>query len=234
MNKLSILKSRLEASIGDLTATDTMSYNFLLELEKTIKTSRGFTQGGKRTILKPYKLEDGTRKYILMIDANQSAQLALDEDFQRVISQADVRGADNTLIRGVLGTFRSFIIMEVDGFMGTSSSRLLGKSRVELAGLRQIDSNGFVTGEEGFEASGAVVASRAVVMGRTALQQAFGLQPRYSHEEVDYGITSGSAIEVWTNIQATIYSAENGDYDDAKIAGYQFGLVGVDTFSHIA
>jgi len=226
-----IVRPNDRATIGDLTATDTFGYEFLVNLEKIIKSSKGYTTGGKRRRLEPFTFEGGLRKYLLVIDAKQAEDLALDTRLQEVLQSGDVRGNDNRLIRGYMGTFRSFVIVEADDFMGTSSSRVIGKSEVEAPGLRQVHENGSFSGETGFESAG-VVASRALVLGAGALQQAFGRQPDYKYQSSDdYEITSGSAIELWTNVQSTIFKAENGEYKDAKVSGFQYGIVAVDTYN---
>ena len=227
-----IVRPNDRATIGDLTATDTFGYEFLVKLEKIIKSSKGYTTGGKRRRLEPFTFDGGMRKYLLVIDAKQSEDLALDAKFQEVITSGDVRGNENRLIKGVIGTFRSFVIVEGDDFMGESASRTIGKSEVEVAGLRQINEDNIFSGEAGFDTAGKKVASRALVLGAGALQQAFGRQPDYKYQSSDdYEITSGSAIELWTNVQTTILKAENGEYKQAKVAGFQYGIVAVDTYN---
>jgi len=226
-----IVRPNGRATIGALTATDTFGYDFLVKLETIIKTSKGYTEGGKRRRLDPFEFAGGMRKYLLVIDAKQAEDMALDTKLQAILSQGDVRGNDNRLIRGYMGTFRSFIIVEGDDFQGESVSRALGKTAVEVAGLRQINEDGIFSGETGFDTKGKKVASRALVLGAGALQQAFGRQPDYKYKSSDdYDITSGSAIEMWTNVQSTILKAENTDYTEAKVAGFQYGIVAVDTF----
>jgi len=228
-----IVRPNGRATIGALTATDTFGYDFLVKLETIIKTSKGYTTGGKRRRLDPFEFAGGMRKYLLIIDAKQAEDMALDTKLQAILSQGDVRGNDNRLIRGYMGTFRSFVIVEGDDFQGESVSRALGKTAVEVAGLRQINEDGIFSGEIGFDTAGKKVASRALVLGAGALQQAFGRQPDYKYKSSDdYDITSGSAIEMWTNVQSTILKAENTDYTEAKVAGFQYGIVAVDTFSH--
>ncbi len=227
-----IVRPNGRATIADLVSTDTFSYEFLVKLEKIIKSSKGYTTGDKRRRLEPFEFSGGLRKYLLVIDAKQAEDLALDQTFQDIISNGDVRGNDNRLIRGVIGTFRSFVIVEADDFMGTTASRTISKSEVEVPGLRQVTEDGLFTGETGFDTAGKIVASRAVVLGAGALQCAFGRQPDYKYEASDdYGITSGSAIELWTNAQATILKAENGEYNEAKVSGFQYGIVAVDTYN---
>ena len=227
-----IVRPNARATIGALTAADTFGYEFLVKLEKIIKSSKGYTTGGKRRRLEPFTFDGGMRKYLLVIDAKQAEDLALDAKFQEIIKDADVRGNGNRLIKGVIGTFRSFVIVEGDDFMGASPSRVIGKSEVEVAGLRQINEDNIFSGESGFDTAGKVVASRALILGAGALQQAFGRQPDYKYQASDdYEITSGSAMELWTNVQTTILKAENGEYKDAKVAGFQYGIVAVDTYN---
>ncbi len=227
-----IIRPNDRATIGDLTTTDTFGYEFLVKLEKIIKSSKGYTIGGKRTRLEPFTFAGGMRKWLLVLDSKQAEDLALDTTFQSIIAQGDVRGNDNRLIKGVLGTFRSFVIVEGDDFMGTTASRTISKSEVEVSGLRQINEDGIFSGEPGFETAGKKVASRAIILGAGALQSAFGRQPDYKFQSSDdYEITSGSAIELWTNCQATVLKAENGEYNEAKVSGFQYGIVAVDTYN---
>ena len=227
-----IVRPNGRATIGALTTADTFGYEFLVKLEKIIKSSKGYTTGGTRRRLEPFTFEGGMRKYLLVIDAKQAEDLALDAKFQQIISEGDVRGNDNRLIKGVIGTFRSFVIVEGDDFQGSSESKTIGKSEVEVSGLRQINEDGTFSGETGFDTAGKKVASRAIVLGAGALQQAFGRQPDYKYKSSDdYDITSGSAIEMWTNVQATILKAENGEYKQAKVSGFQYGIVAVDTYN---
>jgi len=227
-----VVRPNNRANIGALVAGDTFGYDFLIKLEGIIKRTKGYTEGGTRRRLEPFQFANGMRKYLLVIDAKQAEDMAMDSKLMGLLQSGDVRGNDNRLIRGSMGTFRSFVIVEADDFQGTTNSRTISKSSVEVSGLRQINENGSVSGETGFDATG-VVASRALVLGAGALQCAFGRQPDYKFQSSDdYEITSGSAIEMWTNTQTTILKAENGEYVDAKVSGFQYGIVAVDTYSH--
>lgn len=227
-----IVRPNDRANISNLVAADVFGYDFLVKLERIIQSSKGYTVGGVRRRLEPFTFQGGMRKYILLIDAKQAEDMALDTTLQTILSNADVRGNDNRLIRGVMGTFRSFVIIQADDFQGATPSRTIAKSEVEVAGLRQINQDGLYSGETGFDTAGKIVASRALVLGAGALQQAFGRQPDYKYAvSEDYEITSGSAIELWTNVQATVLKAENGEYKQAKVAGFQYGIVAVDTYN---
>ena len=223
-----------KAAIANLLAADTFGFDFLVKMETIIATSKGYTTGGKRARLEPFQFAGGKRKYLLIIDAKQAEDLALDAKFRAIVQTGDVRGNDNRLITGVLGTFRSFVIVQADDFQGASASRVISKSEVEVCGLRQVNEDGLFSGETGFDTAGKIVASRALILGAGAIQGAFGRQPDYKYAASDdYEITSGSAIELWTNVQATILTAENGDYKDAKVSGFQYGIVAVDTFNSV-
>jgi hypothetical protein len=57
------------------------------------------------------------------------------------LAQADVRGPDNRLIKGVIGKIGSLIIIEAPQFFGYNQARNAGfgfnDSEIEIAGLRQ-------------------------------------------------------------------------------------------------
>ncbi len=228
-----IVRPNSKATISDLVVDDKFGYEFLVKLERIIQSSKNYTTGGMRRRLYTFTFGGGMRKYLLLIDAQQAEDMALDTRLQEVLQTGDVRGNDNRLIRGSMGTFRSFVIVQADDFQGASPSRTIAKSEVEVSGLRQVTEDGIFSGETGFDTAGKIVASRAVVLGAGAVQVAFGRQPDYKFEASDdYGITSGSAIELWTNVQATVLKAENGEYAQAKVSGFQYGIVAVDTYAY--
>lgn len=74
--------------------------------------------------------------------------------------------------------------------------------------------------------------SRGFIVGRNAMQYAWGKQPDYMfRESEDFGITSESAVEYWMGIQRTRYMSETagvGDYDDAKVTNHDFGIINID------
>ena len=216
--------------IGSLTSTDTMTYDFMMDTEDIIKSGRGYTVGTDRRPLEPYKLQDGRRVWLLVVDSRVSRDLRKDNQFIAIGSNADVRGDDNRLIKGVIGSLGAFLIVESQTFFGTASPEL-GKSSVEISGLHTVDSAGLFSGQPSFGAGGTVVASRSLILGRGAFQIGFGKQPDYKFKSSqDFDIKSESALEVWMNVQKTILNTENDDYVDAKVAGHDYGVVVVDTF----
>jgi hypothetical protein len=217
-------------AIGDLDANDVWGYDFVLDVEDIIKSGKGYNVGGSRRPLEPYKLADGQRVWLVIVDSRVSRDLRKDSQFVNVTAMGDVRGENNRLIKGVVGRIGSFIFIEAPTAFGKADSTI-GKSVVEIAGLRHVDSAGLFEGQDGYGAAGTVEASRSIILGKSAVQLAFGKQPDYKWQESqDFGITSESALEVWMGCQKTVLKAENGDYNEAKVSGFDFGVVVVDSF----
>jgi len=226
-----VIRPNDRASVGDLVATDVAGYDFMMDVEDIIKSGDGFTEGDKRRPMEPFTLADGTRKWLWIVDSRVARDIRKDDGFTTIISSADYRGMDNRLIKGVIGTIGSLIVIEAQNFFGVSSSKVIGKTEVEVSGLRKVDSNGLFEGEAGFGASGSVIASRSLILGRGALQIGMGKMPDYRWQpSEDFGIKSESALITYMNVQKTVLMAETEDYEDAKVAGYDYGVVCVDTF----
>lgn len=225
-----IVRPNNRATVAALTTTDTFSYGFAMDLEDVIKSGRGYTVGGNRRPLEPYKLADGRKVWLMVVDSRQSRDIRKSNDFVAIGSNADVRGANNVLLKGVIGTLGAFIVIEAQTAFGRASANI-GKSKVEIAGLRHVDSTGLFEGQDGYAASGTKVASRGLILGRGAIQIGFGKQPDYKFKSSqDFDIKSESALEVWMNVQKTILNTENVDYDDAKVSGVDYGVVVFDTY----
>jgi len=219
-----------KANIAALVAADVFTYDFCMDLEDIIKSGRGYTTGGTRRPVEPYRLADGRKVWLMVIDSRQSRDIRKDNNFISIASNADVRGENNILLKGVIGELGAFIIIEAQTAFGFASPDI-GKSKVEISGLRKVDSTGLFEGQDGYAGSGAVVASRGLVLGRGAFQVGFGKQPDYKFKSSqDFDIKSESALEVWMNVQKTILNTENTDYDDAKVSGHDYGIVVFDTF----
>ncbi len=217
----------------------TFTWNVLTDIEKTIKTSQGFTSGGVRRPLKPYMTKNGEPVWLYVIDAAMAAILRKDTaGYQNVIRSADVRGPDNRLIKGVIGKIGALLIVEADLFFGytegTTSGFGFNDSEIEMSGLRQYDgtnpATALWTGQEGFDYSSTNLHSRGVILGAGALQLAFGKQPDYKFKESqDFSITAESCVEFWMEAQKTKLKAESGAaYKGAKIADVDFGVVVTD------
>jgi len=219
-----------KVAVSGLVAGDEFTYDFAMDLEDIIKSGRGYSTGGTRRPLEPYKLADGRRVWLMVIDSRQSRDIRKDNKFVELAADASVRGENNILLKGVIGTLGAFVIIEAQTAFGKASPNI-GKSKVEIAGLRKVDSTGLFEGQDGYGAIGTVIASRGLVLGRGAAQIGFGKQPDYKFKtSQDFDIKSESALEVWMNVQKTILNAENIDYDDAKVSGHDYGVVVFDTF----
>lgn len=206
-------------------------YNELLDIEKTLKTSQGFTSGGVRRPLEAYRTEDGRPCWLFVMDAAMAAMLRKEANYQSLVFNADVRGNGNRAIKGVFGKIGQLMLVEADNFFGDTDGTgniALNQSGVEIAGMRQKDGNGVWTGQDGFDYSGDLT-SRGMVLGAGAMQLAFGKQPDYIHQKSDdFGITSESALEFWMNTQKSVLTAEHEDYKQAKIADIDYGVISVD------
>lgn len=216
----------------------TFNWNTLIDIERTIKTSNGFTTGGVRRPLKPYMLSNGEPVWLYVIDSAMAAILRKDTTgYQNIMKDADVRGMGNALIKGAIGKIGSLLIIEAPNFFGETAGSTAGfslnDSGIEISGLRQYDgadpTTALWTGQTGFSYASSNLHSRGLIMGAGALQLAFGKQPDYKFQESqDFAITAESAVEFWMEAQKTILKAENTDYKAAKIAGMDFGVVATD------
>jgi len=226
-----IVRPNNRATIGAMVAVDDkFTYSFAMDLEDIIKSGRGYTIGGTRRPLEPYQLSNGRKVWLMIVDSRQSRDIRKDNDFIAIAANADLRGKDNILLKGVIGELGAFLIIEAQSAFGTASPDI-GKSSVEIAGLRRIDSAGLFEGQAGFAAAETIIASRGLILGRGAFQVGFGKQPDYKFKSSqDFDIKSESALEVWMNVQKTILSTENTDYEDAKVSGHDYGVVVFDTY----
>lgn len=216
------------------------SFDFddLLTVEKILKTSNGFSTGGVRRPLDAFYLENGQPVWLFVIDSAMANLLRADTTgYQTLIASGDVRGNNNRNIKGVIGRLGALLIVEASQFFGSTSGSVPGwgfnDSNIEIAGLRQYagatSTSAPWTGQSTFSYSHANLHSRGVILGAGAIQLAMGKMPDYKVQpSQDFGITTESAVEFWTHTQKTNMTAENTDYESAKIAGLDFGCVVVD------
>jgi hypothetical protein len=224
------LKGSAPTHIIDLTAT--FDYNTLLDLEANLKTSTGFTTGGTRRPLQPYKLQDGRPVWLFIMDPNMARMLKKSSGYQALVYNADVRGNENRALKGVFGKIGNLLLIEADQFFGEtdSASTTFGMeaNSVEIAGLRRKDANGLWTGQTGYVTTGDQI-SRGLLLGANAIQMGFGKMPDYKWQpSEDFGIKSESCLEVWMETQKTILTAETDDYAAAKLAAIDWGVIAVD------
>jgi hypothetical protein len=219
----------------------TFTFDQLLDIEYVAKTGRGFdtTPVGitTRMPLQPFMLADGKPVWLFVVDTAMKHMLMKSTGAQQVLREADVRGNDNRLIKGIIGKVGNFLVVEGDTFFGTTSGTAIldsdgyynyDKTGVEIAGMRQydVDTTSW-TGTSTFSQANTL-KSRGVVLGAGAFQQAMGKMPDYKYEATDFEKFSESAMEIWCGTKNTKLVAENSDNEKAKIAGYNFGSMFVD------
>lgn len=214
------------------------TFGDLVDIETTLKTSNGFSTGGVRRPLDVYMTMDGEPCWLFVIDAAMAAVLRKDTaGYQTIVRSGDVRGSNNRNIKGVIGKMGSLLIVQADQFFGSTDGSATGwglnSSEIEISGLRQYagadPASAPWTGQTGFDYASATLHSRGLILGAGALQCAMGKQPDYKWQpSEDFGITSESALEVWMETRKTVLTAENDDYEQAKIANIDYGVVAVD------
>lgn len=226
-----------EAEFGINFAAGTFNLDGVMKLETAVKTGTGFDvhPAGitRRLPLKPFKLEGGEGVWIVVLDVAAKAAFLSSTGAGAALQQADVRGNENRLIKGVIGKIGSFLFVEAPMFFGTTTGPIVSdgyynydNNAVEIAGLRQQDANGNWTGEKAYD--GTPTTSRVVVLGAGALQKANGMMPDYKWEATDFGKFSESCLEVWCAAKPSKLFAENTDYAAGKAAGYNYGMVYAD------
>lgn len=219
----------------------TFTYGDLLDIEKILKTSNGFTTGLVRKPLEGFRTSDGKEIWLFVIDSAMKNILMKDATavtgFAATIAAADVRGNNNRIISGILGRIGDLVIVEAGQFFGVTEGSATGwgldDSKIERSGLRQYagadPTTAPWTGQTGFDYAHANLHSRGLIVGNSAVQLAFGKMPDYKFQESeDFGIKSESAVEFWMESQKVNLTAENTDYEAAKVANLDYGVVAVD------
>lgn len=228
----------VQASTHNIDLGATFDFNSLLDIERTLKTSNGFTTGGIRRPLSPFTVDGDQPVWLFVIDSAMANLLRKDTaGFQTIVRSGDVRGNNNRNISGVIGRLGSMLIVEANQFFGATAGSTSGwglnDSEIEMCGLRQYSganpATAAWTGQDGFDYGSAELHSRGLILGAGALQTAFGKMPDYKFQESqDFGIKSESAVEFWMEARKTNLKAENANYKAAKIADIDYGVVTVD------
>jgi hypothetical protein len=223
----------------------TFNFNTLVDLEKVLRTSNGYTTGGNRRPLDPYQASRGNNGihgdlpvWVFLIDSAMAAILRKDTaGYQTIMKDADIRGQQNRNIKGVFGTIGTLMIVEAGHFFGftegTTTGWGLNDSEIEICGMRQYDgadpATAAWTGQEGFDYASTSLHSRGLLLGRSALQMAFGKQPDYKYKSSqDFDINSESAVEFWMEARKCHLTAENEKYKQAKVSELDYGVIAVD------
>jgi len=234
----------------------TFVYNDLLAIETALKTGKGFkaasatgalttTAAGRRAPLEPFRLENGESVWLFVVDSFMAQKLKASSEYQTIVINADIRGNNNRTLSGVIGKIGKLVIVEAPDFFGYTEGAgafEMDASEVEIAGLRKYTTDGTIDattpltgweGQEAFDTDAATASklmSRGLILGQGACQMAFGKMPDYKFQEsTDFGITSQSAVEFWTEAKKTNLKLEGGAvYKAAKTTGLDFGVIAVD------
>lgn len=227
-------KGVAEAPTHIIDVGTTFDYNALIDVEQILRTSRGFSTGGLRRPLEPFRTADGRDQWLMVIDSAIAGKLRKSSGFQTIMSQADVRGNENRLLRGVIGRIGQLLIVEAGNFFGSTRVATatwgMDDTSTDMPGLRQKDAAGLWTGQPGFDYTVGDIISRGAILGNNAIQMAFGKMPDYKFQESeDFGIKSESALEVWMDIQkAQLLAEKTGEYVNAPVAAMDWGIVAFD------
>lgn len=227
----------------------TLEFDDLLDVENIIKTGNGYkkinttTAAAQRLPMQPFTLADGRPVWLVVIDSPLKNKLLKSDGGQNMLAEADVRGNDNRLIKGVIGKIGNFLFVEAETFFGVSKNKTVGgfiedgyaqinKTEIQMAGLR-----GYTAADGTFNptawtgepiAAGAKKYSRGLILGAGAMQLAMGKSPDYKFQaSSDFSITTESALEVWCGFKPTKYKPENDDYA-VKIGGISNGIIALD------
>lgn len=217
----------------------TFDYNTLVDIERAIKTSNKGAISGTYPVRRPldaFRLDKGMPIWLFIIDSAMASMLKSSSGYQSVVQSADLRGNKNRLLDNIIGKIGSMLIVEAPNFFGTTddgSTFSLNTSDCEISGLRQYAgasaSTTNWTGQSTFDYADAELHSRGLIMGAGAVQLAFGRMPDYRFKSSqDFDIKSESALELWAECQKTNLTAENGDYESAKVAALDYGVIAVD------
>jgi len=226
-----------EAEFGLEFAAGEFDLDAVLKIETAVKTGTGFDTAPsditKRLPLKPFALAGGEPVWIIVLDVAAKGTFLKQAGAGALLKDADVRGNDNRLIKGVIGKIGNFLFVEAGTFFGETEGDITTNgyynyenTGVEMAGLRQMDDEGNWSGTEDFD--GTAKTSRCLVLGAGAFQKANGMMPDYKYEATDFGKFSESCLETWCAAKPSKLVAENDDYKDGKVAGYNYGIVFVD------
>lgn len=216
-----------------------LSYADLVAIEKTLRTGTGYKTGtfgsstaaAPRAPLKPYRLADGRSIWVMIIDPLTAANIKGNTaagGIMTLAQNADMRGTNNMIFRGLLGQIGQLVLVEAEAFFGYSTGTGLADSEIEIAGMRSYDgANSKWAGEEGFVGA---TYSRNLILGGGAIMAAFGKMPDYKFQESeDFGIKSESAVEFWMDTKKTKLTLESGSaYKQAKVSEIDFAIIPVD------
>ena len=120
------------------------------DLVKSVNGMASDIPAVKRTPLEGYKLQNGEPVYLCVIDNVMSTRLRANPKYQTIIMNADVRGANNALISGIIGKESNVLYVEAPVFFGvtkgTGQFEIIEDTEVQFSGLRR-----YAKGEAGVQ-----------------------------------------------------------------------------------
>ena len=231
-------------STNNGTFTPSFGYNELQDVKNIAIEGDGFTSGGSRVPLSNASMMGSGGSTIMedlyfIVDNAVANILAKDAGFQRVMQSGDVRGPQNTLLRGVqdLKIENMKVVVMPRAFGESRQSLALSDSnpnaglnrdglRIERCGMRVRDENDFWTGQT---MTGSQRWSRCLLVGANALQYGMSVAPDLKFQERQLGDNNILGLKNTIGVQKTRFTAENaGDNVDAKIDGVDYGIITVD------
>lgn len=183
--------------------------------------------------LAPYGSQNTEPNYVLFVDDAVAASFLTDSSVQTVLSQASIRGTNNTLISGVIGKIGNITIVRAPQFFGSTTGAFYdaatGGSRpkanlIDFAGLRQYIGSttadykptswsGTAQFTTDLAAGNKKVYSRCILVGAGAAQFAIGRDPQYTLETFDHNHKSESGLSVVVGAKTTILKSSNASDD---------------------
>lgn len=237
--------------------TNNFSFNDMLDIENSVKTGLNLVSmsdaskaATPRRPLTPYRLQSGESVWLFIIDSVAKTKFLRDVGSQSILKDADLRGNENRLLKGVIGRIGNLLIVEAPRFFGaTLHTKTTGdfvtkagyatwdKNQIEISGLRNFyvgkTDNKIVpkcwTGESLAVANDDRIFSRGLLLGAGAIQFAMGKAPDFLvQKSQDFGIKSESCLEAWVACKATTLHNESGEEYPTPMAGDSYGIIGVD------
>lgn len=194
---------------------------------------------------------NGKPMWYFFIDPKVGSKLIQDQTMQNVISNADVRGERNRLIKGVMGDLVGLRICQVNRFFGENTEDLgaigevgsTGKLEyqntiVSRPGIRYYKdtagndgaSPNVWLGDSTYATASGTVYARCFVLGSMAIKMGLGKSPDYILQySEDFKIKSESALEAWVNFDKFKLDQSTGKpVPGADPGGVDFGVWVVD------
>lgn len=204
-----------------------VKWEHIHEISTILKNGTGFTSGGTRAQIEPYITKGGEPFWVMLVDPTVSFKLTTAADYKDIMKAADVRGADNRLLTGVIGSIGNILVREIPQSFAplatNASTWEIGDISVENPGLRIYDGSKWL-GQEGYNFNASNHVHACPILGRNAVNFGTGKDPDYHFQySRDFGIDSESALEWWGGISKVVLNAESEDYKMGKVAGNDKG-----------